>query len=236
MGVALGAGIAVSTYSGPAYAASPYAPGATGYDISWPQCGLPYPELAGGRLAIVGVTGGRPFTPNRCLRSEYLWAAAGGERPSLYVNLAYGVSARGPLHCAADNDRCRSYNYGYLAAQYAYTYAYLNSLGRTAYTPAWWLDVETANSWSSDTGLNAAVVRGAIDYLHTMHGALVGVYSTPDEWQEIAGGLSPPGMPNWVPGAEGPNDVLKCLSPIWPGGQVWLIQWLIGDYDQIRAC
>jgi hypothetical protein len=236
LGAPLAVTIVVLVSAGPALAGGPYPGGEAGYDISWPQCDQAYPDLVSGDLAVVGVTGGRPFKPNPCLRSEFGWGMLTGRTPGLYINVAFGLTSQGPLRCGADNDRCRAYDYGYLTAQYAYTYAHLNSLGRALDSPVWWLDVETANLWSSDQRLNARVVEGAEDFLRRGRVARVGVYSTPRQWRIIAGRGAPQGVPNWVAGAEGADDVSKCLSPLWDGGQVWLIQYLIGDYDQIRSC
>ena len=36
-----------------------------GLDVSWPQCDTALPELTG--FAVVGVNGGRVYTPNPCL-------------------------------------------------------------------------------------------------------------------------------------------------------------------------
>src|SRR5918996_761646 len=54
---------------GSALGANAFTPG---YDISYPQCGGPFPETYG--FAIVGVNGGRVFSPNPCL--------GGGSGPS----------------------------------------------------------------------------------------------------------------------------------------------------------
>ena len=58
-----------------------------GYDISYPQCGGPFP--ASPAFGIVGVNGGRVFSPNPCLgtgavMAELAWA--GGTSVQLYAN------------------------------------------------------------------------------------------------------------------------------------------------------
>src|SRR5215210_4115143 len=55
-----------------------------GHDISWPQCGRPFP--ADSAFGIVGVNGGKPYTYNPCLAAEYQWAAGSGLPPGLYIN------------------------------------------------------------------------------------------------------------------------------------------------------
>ena len=57
-----------------------------GYDISYPQCGKPYP--ANPAFGIVGVNRGIVFSPNPCLGtgngpSQLAWA---GRRAELYAN------------------------------------------------------------------------------------------------------------------------------------------------------
>jgi hypothetical protein len=220
-----------------AAASGSYSTDRAGYDVSYPQCGQGLPQLPSSQYAIVGINGGRPFRPNACLRDQYQWAASGDRVPSLYVNLEYGSSAYGMVTCAEDDDTCHAYNYGYNSAQYAFTYAAASSDGgsfRSATT--WWLDVETENAWSEDTTLNGAVVRGAIDYLQKVQGVTVGIYSTSHQWSVIAADYQPHNVPNWVAGGEDDQDVGKCRRPLWDGGQVWLFQYLVGDFDQNRAC
>ncbi len=141
-----------------------------GYDISWPQCGLPYPGEH--RVGVVGVNGGRPYTHNPCLHDEYNWALSQPQQkhvlstPALYMNLAYGESRQGPRTCEKWDLSCQAYNYGSGAAASALVYA----RGVGAYTDVWWLDVETGNRWSDRVDLNATVVQGAIDRLRQGRG------------------------------------------------------------------
>ncbi|MCA1554738.1 MAG: hypothetical protein LC737_10200, partial [Chloroflexi bacterium] len=124
-----------------------------GYDISFPQCERGYPSQSFG-FGVVGVTHGHAFTYNGCLRDAFRWAQQGTSAPpSLYMNLNYAVgwsAARGLSgpkgNCERSYAECIAYNYGYNAAQDAFTYAARQ--GATAQT--WWVDVETMNTWSSD--------------------------------------------------------------------------------------
>jgi hypothetical protein len=220
-----------------AEAAGAYAPGGAGYDISYPQCSGGYPGLPQPQFGIVGITGGRPFRINPCLRDQYAWAAADDRTPALYVNLDFGEHPYGLVRCTDDDHTCNAYNYGYNAAQYAFTFAAASTDGGSFRNGTiWWLDVETENRWSDNQALNAAVVHGAIDYLQKVQGVTVGVYSTSHQWGVIAGDYSPANVPNWVAGGNDQDDFGKCARPLWNGGQVWLFQYLIGDFDQNRGC
>jgi hypothetical protein len=64
---------------------------------------------------------------------------------------------------------------------------------------AWWLDIETANTWSSTVALNSADIRGMVDFF-TGRSVTVGIYSTGFQWNQITGGLTL-GLPNWLAGA-----------------------------------
>lgn len=211
-----------------AWAAGMYPSGATGYDISWPQCGGAYPATPFG-FGIVGVADGRAYTQNLCLASEYAWAKNGtSAAPSVYMNLNYGLT-RGT--CAKKDKACQAYNYGYGAAQSATSYASAQGASATV----WWLDIETGNTWSSTTSLNAQVIKGALAYL-AAQGLTAGVYSTPYQWGVIAGNYSP-GVPNWSAGAPTSNPASYCTTAhAFGGGTVWLTQYTNGTYDGDYVC
>src|SRR6266567_5294694 len=105
-----------------------YPGGTTGNDISYPQCGSnSYPQNSFG---IVGVTGGRAFTDNSCLSQEFAWASKLSTPASLYMNLNSPIGSTaskgmtGPYGTCKKSDKlCLAENYGYNAAQDAYTYA-----------------------------------------------------------------------------------------------------------------
>jgi len=219
-----------------AAAASPLPSGAVGSDISWPQCGGDYPTDPYW-FGIIGVTGGHPFSANNCFGSEYAWAQATG-RPQVYINLDYGLRASGPLDCLAEDTGCQAYNYGYQSAAWAYDYASQQSGGATQKQNVWWLDVETGNYWSDDSVQNAYVIQGALDLLQRKANTTAGVYSTSYMWGVLAGDFSPPGTPNWVAGAAGLDNAGMCQAAIWPGAEVWAVQYLnlYIDLDQNLAC
>lgn len=223
---------------GRAHAFGSYPAGSTGSSISWPQCGGP---LTGspGAFAVVGVTGGRAFYQNPCLLSEYHWAQAAANPPTLVMNLnapagsAAFEADNGPRGaCRADDRFCRAYNFGYNAAQLATADA--QSQGTTSGT--WWLDVETGNTWADDPAENDQVIQGAIDRLRGA-GLTVGLYSAPNQWAQIAGGFNP-GLPVWVAGAADAASApgYCAASSGFGGGPVWLVQYPTGGNDAVFAC
>ncbi|HEY7780579.1 MAG TPA: hypothetical protein VIC85_10255 [Ktedonobacterales bacterium] len=212
---------------------------ATGFDISWPQCGYEYPT-APYSFGIIGVTGGRPYTQNPCLREEYIWALdAVDTAPSVYMNLDFptppptGQSLTGsPPACRRDGVAlCPPYTYGYEAARQAIAYA--EARGVTAHV--WWLDTETENAWSDDVNANFQAIRGALTALRD-HGLTAGVYSTRYQWRQIAG-ANDPKAPMWVAGATGENPHTSC-SPLFAfgSGKIWLTQFPNGNFDGDYVC
>jgi hypothetical protein len=219
-----------------------------GYDISFPQCASgTYPANAA--FGIVGVNGGKPFTPNPCLASEYQWALAAPRPPQFYVNTADPGPASPQWNPAtsepkpgcdgtADNLDC-AYNYGVHAAQDAFTSADTTTGGAAA-NHTWWLDVETANSWSSTSKpANAAAVHGFVDYLVAQPGVSVGIYSTGYQWGVITG--TPSGfetLPNWVPGAGTEAQAASYCTPArsFTGGPVVMTQFPLNGFDGDYLC
>jgi len=212
-----------------AFAAGTLPSNEVGSDISWPQCSGDMPQDPY-TFGIIGVTGGHPFSGNPCLAHEVTWARETG-RVNLYINLDYGLRENGPLACLAEDTGCQAYNYGYQGAQWAYQYANQATEGVSVGVSTWWLDVETENYWSEDSVQNAYVIQGALDFMQRKLNKTTGVYSTSYQWNEIAGGFAPPGTPNWVAGAGGLDDYGKCGASIWPGADVWAIQYLNFDLD-----
>src|SRR3954454_12450145 len=64
--------------------------GATGYDVSYPQCGGALPPSPS--FGIVGVNNGIVYSSNPCLASQYAWAvnatSTTGPKVSFYANTA----------------------------------------------------------------------------------------------------------------------------------------------------
>jgi hypothetical protein len=208
-----------------------------GYDISWPQCGVAYPAEPVA-FGIVGVTGGKPYTVNRCLASQWQWADRAGYPGEVYINLDYWRRTSythffGPAGlCSPLDAYCQGYNYGWNAAREAVAYGQAQGVDAVR----WWLDVETMNHWSHDTAANARIIEGAIDYLEG-EALEVGIYSTPYQWGVIAGGYAP-GLPVWTAGARNVFDAAaRCGNPRYAfgGGEIELVQW-VETYDMNYAC
>ncbi len=237
---------------------SPYASTSIGADLSWPNCSQSASWPAGVEFGIVGVTGGRAFTSNSCFGAEWSWAtsqpsSAGSGPASIYMNLNAPVGStasyakQGPLTCGKHDALCTAYDYGWVAAKWAYSQA--GSAVSSA--AAWWLDVETGNSWSRSTAANDQVIQGAIDYLGAGGeggsglGLTVGVYSTNAMWNKIAGSTWKPTngtypVPTWYATAVSSSTSAEsyCTSSYaFTGGPVWLVQYLPGTgFDADYAC
>ena len=221
----------------PALAAAPqYARGTVGYDSSAYQCGAP----ARGAFGIVAVTNGRPFTRNGCVAAE-LGGARGpaavymntGYSPAYATHISAGCEARSSVVSGTSLQR-QAYAIGCSEAELARAWLY-TATGRRVRT--WWLDVETANSWSAtNLVLNRSVLRGAVDYLKA-RGAVLGLYSTSRQWGEVTGGWSAPGVDaNWVAGAGSPAEAAQMCAASITGAPVWLVQYLRAGLDADRAC
>lgn len=214
----------------------PLIPGATGYDISWPQCGGPYPPRS--NLAIVGVTDGRlNGPPNPCYQSEVAWAGSDlssyivadplpSPAPPESLNGAYGV--------CNGNVVCESANFGYAWAVNWISY----SRGLGISPTLWWLDVETPEGWNTSPAFyasNNAVIGGAMAGMRA-EGVFAGIYATSYQWGLITGNqASYPGVPLWVPGGTTlSNDAASaqaiCTGTVgdhvpFAGGRIVMVQY-----------
>ncbi|HXA42985.1 MAG TPA: hypothetical protein VNV65_08765 [Candidatus Solibacter sp.] len=227
---------------------------AAAYDVSYPQCGSRLPS--GGQQGVVGVTAGIPWSSNSCLSSEYGWAASKPQPAQLYMNTANPETASsswstragsGPRTCSAANLADPSnvdcaYNYGWNAARDALGRA-TGIIGAVAGTHAWWLDVETGNSWNGSTAANSSDLQGSVDALLAARVPAVGFYSTGYQWGVITGGYQAPstsaGSPaNWLAGAASATLAASWCSPAhsFSGGPVHLVQYPSGNFDGDTIC
>lgn len=261
----MAAAVGLALLAAPATVAAGHGGGGStvGYDISYPQCGGPFPSNAA--FGIVGVNKGIVFSPNPCLGagdgpSELTWA--GGVNAQLYANTAnpgpalsthWPTTQTYPSDCSAgaslgfDTVAC-AYDYGWNAAADSYqtavnAYISLNlALPGATSTPAaniWWLDVETSNSWRTDVTLNVAALQGAVAYLQSVAPAGIGIYSTQYQWNQITGGTTVfANYPSWVAGATTARQAAsKCGgSGFTGGGGVALAQYFAKGFDADLRC
>lgn len=259
---------ATPAYVPPPVIGSPYTSSGVGYDISFNTHYYPATAFS---FAVIGVTAGKAFTHNARLATEFSWARlSSANAPTIYLNLnaPYGSTANPatmsmPRACAAlfngtttstsaggtfpEPTLCAAYNYGYHAAQDAYTYAASQPF---VSAKLWWLDIEEANSWSPDAAVNDQVIQGTIDYLNSK-GIQTGLYSVPYMWHNIAGtGFTPTesvngsttAVPTWFPiGIDtqvGAINACRTKASFIPGSPVWVIQYELSStaVDQNIAC
>jgi hypothetical protein len=203
-----------------AHAFGPYTGGQTGYDVSYPQC--PGTSAPAGSFGIIGVNDGRPFTLNPCFGTEY-----GGAANSVYINTGYAKTYRSKITtaCSQAAGGDEAWAIGCSEAEY--------SLSHVGVAPSmWWLDVETANSWSSgNLAPNRSTIKGAYDRFKSTGPA--GVYSTPSAWTRITGGKFVPDVAagDWQPAAS-----CTGVAPFMPGTSVWLTQVTTNNVDVDTAC
>jgi hypothetical protein len=230
---ALVVSISVVAAMGALAATDPYPTGLSGYDVSYPQC---RGTTATGSFAIVGVNGGRPFTNNSCLGAEYA-AAPKSTAPSLYINTGYAGAYRNNITagCSAlsgsvsgTSRQVQAWAIGCSEADTSMSYAAAQGATSPA---AWWLDVETANSWSSSNlSLNRYAIQGAVTRM-AQPGLPVGIYSTGSMWSAITGGnFTPTSVAADWEAAGG-----SCSAP-FTSSPVWLVQSTASGVDSDFAC
>jgi hypothetical protein len=231
LATAASSGVLAATGTDP-YPTQP--PGQSGYDVSYPQCGGAMPT---GSFGIVGVNGGRPFSNNACLAAEY-GAAARLPAASLYINsgysVAYGKSATAGCSTSSSSvpgttsKQRQAWAIGCSEAETSMTYA--THQGATS-PAAWWVDVETANSWSSsNSSLNRFAIQGAVTRLAQSF-LPVGIYSSASMWSAITGG----GFTPISAAADWETAGGSCSVP-FNGSPVWLVQSTVSGFDSDLAC
>lgn len=227
----------------------------TGNDISYPQCGRSYPS--GQAFAIVGVNGGKASNFNSCFSSEWSWAhtSKGGtsQAPAqLYINTGnpgdvlaqYNVSDWPTSSVAADpygtcsgtwtdNLPC-SWEYGYERAS-----ADIAFVGSAA--GPWWLDIETSNSWTSDTAKNQASLEGMV-YALEQGGGPIGIYASSYSWSSLFGPVASTSplysLNEWRPGAKTLTKAKSncALAPFEGNGPVMITQYVPTNLDYDYSC
>jgi hypothetical protein len=223
----------------------PYTRGTGGYDFSYPQCGTAAPT---GSFGIVGVNAGYPFTYyNSCLAAEFAAAAKTGNA-SVYVNTGYDptYTAIDGRHTTQDCANSSGTVIGTQAQRAAWAVGCSEAGRDNAYASnqsvasptAWWLDVETANSWSSsDLTLNQYTIQGIVATLRQTTAAPIGIYSTSYQWSVITGGYKAAVDANWVGTGQRTLKRAKqfCASTGFTGAKIWLVQY-VATYDYDYVC
>lgn len=225
---------ALASTAGSAAALGQYVPGSTGVDVSFTNCGARIPNVSFG---VVGVSAGTGYSANPCLGAE---AAHFTANLSLYVNTGwYAASSHidpsSPRQCAAGDQNCLAYNYGYNAGLYALSYA----TSQGVHSSTWWLDVETANTWSSDATQNRNSLQGEYDALISHGATTVGVYSTTGQWHDITADWVN-GWPSWgaTTWSTAKQARTYCTGHMFTGGPSYLMQFGAhgSGLDQDVAC
>lgn len=234
--------------------AKPVKPGPSrGYDISYPQCVGAYPSNPS--FAIVGVNGGRVDRVNPCLASQIAWG--GGTAAELYANTGnpgpalssqWPVGQTTPRVCEAANPDTAdcAFDYGWNAAKYSFdtaTAAYQQlGIATSPALTAWWLDVETSNSWRSDNlALNVAALEGEVAYLRDIAGVTrLGFYSTTYQWGLITGGTTVfAAYPSWGAGSSSERaarSLCNSTTTSFTGGPLVLVQYPYSGFDADLRC
>ena len=233
-----------------------------GFDISWPQCGHALPQSPG--FGIIGATGGSPFTANKCLDNDLLWAiGALNDSPAFYANTgdagpayaaAWPKSQQTPDVCSGANSVACSYDYGWNAARSAFENAVIaegddGSANPTldARSAPWWLDVETGNAWetieygrtSASETYDRAMLEGEVASFTNIGVTSLGIYSTASMWQVITGnsGTAFSQVPVWIPGfATLAKAEAACTMSSFTGARVAMIQYPSEGYDGDYVC
>jgi hypothetical protein len=218
---------------------------------------------------VVGVNDGIVYSANPCLgtgagSSELAWAerydGAGGAilyantgdpGPALSHHWPSGQTDNGSYCDPANTDSSAcSYDYGWNAAANSYqdavnAYIQIGELPAVSTTTPkpnqWWLDVESANSWETNSAHNVADLQGAVDYLHLAKGvplASIGIYANTSDWNTITGNTTAfAALPYWQPGAGSKTTAQSfCGKTGVTGGPVMLSQYLTGGLDGDIRC
>ena len=101
--------------------------------------------------------------------------------------------------------------------------------------------MEILNAWSTDRGINTAVLEGMTAFFQNL-GAHVGIYSSPYQWQEIVGSVGAGSilynLPSWLAGPTDAASAREACSaqPLAPGGTVAMTQFTAGGLDYDYQC
>jgi hypothetical protein len=238
----LGSGSATPLHVSAASGAPPL--GAVGRDVGDSSCSSALGTNAA--FGVVGTTAGRPYYESPCLSDEYAWAKELTYSPEYYLNLANPGHRSshwdqgGPKTClprAKYNLGC-AYDYGYEAA--ATAWGYVQSVGSSG-TGRWWLDVEVDNTWgygAKGVAANIAVIRGALQELHSHPHVGAGIYTETVWWWEITDDTRTLSTTSVWGGGAGSRQHASgnCLAHSITGGPALLAQWIAKGVDHDISC
>ncbi len=221
----------------PAEAVSGY-----GYDVSYPQCGKTLPSSAS--FVVLGVNGGTPFKANPCLAEQFRWVKRLKADYGFYVNSSNPGSSHkqwgkpGYYVCggASAEWNC-AYNFGRAAAKDAYNDA--ARITNAAAGHRFWVDVETANTWSrTDILSNIAVLQVMVAYLPLRPVRVAGIYAPPNHWRQIANNAQATAVPNWFAASKHRTAAAaKCAEGgSLTGGPLLIVQFVVKGLDHDYWC
>jgi hypothetical protein len=247
-------GAPAAAQAAPVAAASTTTTTTIGADVSYPQCdghgGTVAASLTGTpAFAVVGVNGGVATSTNPCLRAELTWAATatgGTSAPawSVYVNTANpGLAAswwpssnttKAGTRLSNPNGACAHRAGAACAFVYGWSLAEQDVLKLGGFAKpglTWWLDVEAANTWSSDRTANRVVLEGMTAGFKKA-GMKVGLYALRTDWADVVGTVpwtsSLTWLPTWLAGAYSHWGAMKACTgaPLTRGGRIAVTQYL----------
>jgi hypothetical protein len=187
------------------------------------------------------------------LAAEYGWAISGTAAVSFYANTGNPgpTSSHWPKGQTAHGYTCpsqRTYRVGttaYNDCSYLYGWdAAANSLssaqgvlGTGAASAQWWLDIESANSWTRSTTANINDIQGALDYLTQNTATSVGIYTNSSSWSSITGSTQGfAAYPYWYPGATATTAPSFCTTTSVTGGHIRYVQYVSNNIDNDYDC
>jgi hypothetical protein len=196
-----------------AAATGPFVAGSSGFDVSYPNCSSPLPN--GDSFAIVGVTGGRPFSTYSCFGD--LWNAAktaiaekSGATESLYFNTGYSgaygkdissscstaeeSSFTGPTGLSRHLQKQAEQAWEIGCSEVDYAIAAFKAAGVGPAPTMLFADIETGNSWSNNVTLNQYAIDGISWGMVNLRSdtnqltvGYTGIYSSAKMWTTITG-------------------------------------------------
>jgi hypothetical protein len=129
-----------------------------------------------------------------------------------------------------------SYDYGWNAA--ADSFAMASAVAGGGVAMPWWLDEDSANSWSTDMASNIGSLWGAVDYLTGAGASAIGFYSNSSSWGSLIGSRTVfASYASWVAGARNAKDAAAgCGATSITGGRIKYSQYSSGRYDADYPC